>query len=174
MDTPSNNEGIFKRTAYAVGDVLVYIFLIAIVSLASAQIISFFRPQKINLTYENGYSVFQDIFSDIDDLRKAIQASPNSPGNKDAINKVNELENTVSKIAQTVMNKPDEAITAKLLQNDQIAIKDRVAKIENELITLNGRIDTLYITIISTVLAILGLAGVSHLWQKKRLSNLQK
>lgn len=160
-----------KNVAHALVRFIIFIIFSSIVALATAQVISFFKPpQTYQLVFsENGYNVFQDIFSDIDGLRSAIQSSPGISQNSEAINKkVNSLEDTVSRIAETVMDKPDQAITAKLLQNDQGAIKARVLKLEDEVATLNARIDTLYTIIISLAAGLVGAVGGLQLLRTRK------
>ena len=62
----------------------------------------------------------------------------------------------MTKISDTIMINPDQAITAKLLQNDQGALKDRVIKLESGVVAINARIDNFYTIIITIIVALLG------------------
>jgi cell division protein FtsB len=164
-----------KRAFWELLKLISFIVFTSIGALATAQVVSFFRPpQTYQLIFsENGYNVFQDIFTDIDGLRAAINSLPASSQNNEALNqKINALEDTVNKISDTIMNKPDQAITAKLLQNDQGAIKDRVLKLEGDVLSLNTRIDNLYTIIISISVGLVGTVGGLKLWRMKKKDSI--
>lgn len=149
---------------------LVYVFFLLLVFLATLQVVSWYKnPQTYGVVIQkNGYNVFEDIFSDIDGLRETIKSLPNTSQNTETIKQINALEDKVTKISETVMNKPDQAITAKLLQNDQNAIKDRILKLEDDVKVLNSRIDTIYAIIVSLVIALGAFQGFVHIWPKKK------
>jgi hypothetical protein len=163
-----------KKALQIIGYLLAYAALTIVGALATAKLIDIFKtPQSYQLIFpENAYNVFQDIFSDIDDLRSTIKSAGINPQNSEINNKVNSLEQTVTKIAETVMDNPDQAITAKLLQNDQGALKDRIINLENGVALLNARIDTLYTALISISIGLLGaagvIAGILKIWHRPR------
>ncbi|MFA6523498.1 MAG: hypothetical protein WCS85_03985 [Candidatus Peribacteraceae bacterium] len=138
---------------------LIFALLFLVAYLATAQVIRIIKPPQTFqiLLSQNGYNIFQDIFSDIEDLRKAIQSFPDgSQGSGTIMKKVDALEDSMTKISDTIMINPDQAITAKLLQNDQGALKDRVIKLESGVVAINARIDNFYTIIITIIVALLG------------------
>ena len=148
-------------------NLLIFAFLFLCVFSITKVIGIFKSPQICQFVYsQNGYNVFQDIFSDIEDIRKSIQSTPSIPQNSETMNKVDALQERVAKIAETIMDKPDQVITAKILQNNQGAIEKRVSKLEDDIMAINARFDVFYSILFALVVALAGMKVVG-IWRTK-------
>jgi len=176
-----NKNNIFVRIVNELLVSIVVAAVLLVLFLGSIQVVGFFRPVKVN-PVENeckGYNVIADIFSDIESLQgvtnslqevlnKGTDVSPNNSLINEIKSQVDALNESVNNITETVNISPEEALTAKLLKNEQGALGVRISNLESETISLERRIDTVYTLLVTLVLALLGVKSVTIILDKRK------
>lgn len=107
---------------------------------------------------ENQYNVFEDIFSDIEGLQKqdneirTLVTSESPEELKEVSGRLDDMEEMYKNFSETIVDSPEEAITARLLREEQKSLNLQISLLRDEVKSLRNRIDSFMFNTLGTAL----------------------